>query len=115
MHSNSVLLSLALDHHCVATEQVELVHLGLREGHNTVVVVVAVVHHETVRLRLLSENGCCGVSAAEREEMNMVVRNKVRTRNLERGKTSRKLASGAGENESCHKLVIGNLGFAGHL
>ena len=44
---------LPLEQHSVATEQLQLLHLGRAQTHDRVIVVVRVVHHQTVRRLLL--------------------------------------------------------------
>mmetsp|Transcript_72452 Transcript_72452/g.156661 ORF Transcript_72452/g.156661 Transcript_72452/m.156661 type:complete len:454 (+) Transcript_72452:1318-2679(+) len=55
--ADGVLALLALDEHVVAAEEVQLLHLGLREGDDRVVIVERLLHDQAVRGALLDELG----------------------------------------------------------
>lgn len=54
--ANGLLTTLALEQDCVAAEELQLVHLRLGQGDDRVVIVVGLVHQESVGLVLLTED-----------------------------------------------------------
>lgn len=56
-NSYRVALTLALDQGSVAAVEIQLVHLGLVQADNRVVIVGGVLHNEAVRLGLGPQNG----------------------------------------------------------
>jgi hypothetical protein len=63
--THGVALALALEEDGVAAEEVELVHLGLAERHDRVVVGARVLDNQAVGLGLGAQDGCGGVAVNE--------------------------------------------------